>query len=644
MADDLNALLQANRSSSVLEGIANPPQFNPLAAQNSAVQAASAMYGIREKQAQQAWGDILQQATDANGNVDYQKAQRLAAGTPAASMGMMSALKDTSALRGSQINNTAGHMLLLGTAALTVAKDPSDASLHAAFDNLAANGMPQESVEKERARWAAMSPAERQQQAFRVGLTNLSGLQRVLGVTTQTNLGGVEGATTLLQPSPGNPAGALVQGPGTIDRTVDPGSVTGFTAVPANEQDVKDGKAAAVGQTIYVPQADMIKRGGYGGILPPSVQRGGGAPGAPGVVTRDGQPASPANPPRLLRVPGAAPTPAAPGATPGASPAAPAPTGNTGFGAAIGTPGALPVPPVPPAVPPPVPGAGPRSALEGGVPVASVNALAPGLGAASAPSPAVAGDVNAMLAGMEQARAAPRGGPQVAGASFTLGGPGYEEKATSEASAARLAADRLAAADYHATQFPYVQALKEYGAGMKTGAGSDFWTSLGSYVRTPFAKIGVEVGSLNDAVQRAESLKKWLANIQTSNPIAGRSDAMLAQTLHGSASTSINDLSGEDMVKAGFALNRMKIAGSKAWDVMTPQEQAQHGNYLKWLGKYSSDLDPRAFAIDMYNPNQIKNLREQLKTGGEANVLRFERSLKMARDLNLVGTGTQAMP
>jgi hypothetical protein len=250
-----------------------------------------------------------------------------------------------------------------------------------------------------------------------------------------------------------------------------------------------------------------------------------------------------------------------------------------------------------------------------------------------------------MLAGMDQARAASRGGSaQVAGASFTLGGPGYEEKATSEASAARLAADRLAAADYHATQFPYVQALKEYGAGMKTGAGSDFWTSLGSYVRTPFAKLGVEVNSLNDAVQRAESLKKWLANIQTSNQSASRSDAALAQVLHGSASTSINDLSGEDMVKAGFALNRMKVAGSQAWDVMTPQEQAQHGNYLKFLGKYSSTLDPRAFAIDMYNPNQIKNLREQLRTGGEENARRFEESLTMARRLNLIGTGTQAMP
>jgi hypothetical protein len=636
MADDLNALLQANRSSSVLEGIANPPQFNPLAAQNSAVQAASAMYGIREKQAQQAWGDILQQATDENGNVDYQKAQRLAAGTPAASMGMMSALKDTSALRGSQINNTAGHMALLGTAAMTVARDPRDANVHAAFDNLAAHGVPREEIERERARWLAMPEAERQQNAFRIGLTNLSGLQRVLGLTTTTNVGGQEVPVTTVQPQPGLPGGATVQGQGSVDRTVDPGSLTGFTTRLATEEDERAGLGKA-GTTIYTPTPDMITRGGYGKLLPPAARGGGAAPGAPGVVTRDGQVVSPANPPRLLRVPGAAPTPAAPGATPGAAPAAPAPTGNTGFGAAIGTPGALPTPPVPPP--------GPRSALEGGVPVASVNALAPGLGAPSAPGPAVAGDVNAMLAGMDQARAAPRGGSsQVAGASFTLGGPGYEEKATSEASAARLAADRLAAADYHATQFPYVQALKEYGAGMKTGAGSDFWTSLGSYVRTPFAKIGVEVGSLNDAVQRAESLKKWLANIQTSNQAGSRSDAALAQVLHGSASTSINDLSGEDMVKAGFALNRMKIAGSKAWDVMTPQEQAQHGNYLKWLGKYSSDLDPRAFAIDMYNPNQIKNLREQLKTGGEANVLRFERSLKMARDLKLVDVGTQGMP
>jgi hypothetical protein len=633
MADDLNALLQANRSSSVLEGIANPPQFNPLAAQNSAVQAASAMYGIREKQAQQAWGDILQQATDANGNVDYQKAQRLAAGTPAASMGMMSALKDTSALRGSQINNTAGHMLLLGTAALTVAKDPSDASLHAAFDNLAANGMPQESVEKERARWAAMSPAERQQQAFRVGLTNMSGLQRVLGQTSMTNIGGQEVPTTLQQPSPGNPAGALVQGPGAIDRTVDPGSVIGFTEVPANEQDVKDGKASAVGQKIYVPNADMVTRGGYGKLLPPAARGGGAAPGAPGVVTRDGQVVSPTNPPRLLRVPGAAPTPAAPGATPGAAPAVPAPTGNTGFGAAIGTP---PAPPSPPAV-------RPQSALEGGVPVASVNALAPSVGAPSAPSPAVAGDVNAMLAGMDQARAAPRGGPQVAGASFTLGGPGYDEQATSKASAERLAADRLFAADYHSTQLPFTQALKNYGEGTVTGPGADFWTSVAGHIRTPLAKLGVPVGPLDDAVQRADSLKKWLANIQSSNPLAARSDAMLAQSMKGSAGTTINDLSGEDMVKVGVALNRMRLAPSQAWDALSPEERAQHGNYLRFVGKYSSDLDPRAFAVDLYNPTQIKHLREQISKGSEEDARRFKSSLDLVRRLNLGGS-SQAMP
>jgi len=639
MADDLNALLQANRSSSVLEGIANPPQFNPLAAQNSAVQAASAMYGIREKQAQQAWGDILQQATDANGNVDYQKAQRLAAGTPAASMGMMSALKDTSALRGSQINNTAGHMALLGTAAMTVAKDPRDANVHAAFDNLAAHGVPREEIDRERARWLAMPEAERQQNAFRIGLTNLSELQRVLGLTTQTNIGGQDVAATVHQPSPGQPAGALTVGPGAIDRTVDPGNLTGFTSVPANEQDVKDGKASAVGQTIYVPNADMIQRGGYGKLLPPGVRGGGAAPGAPGVVTRDGQVASPANPPRLLRVPGAAPTPAAPGAAPGAAPAAPAPTGNTGFGAAIGTPGALPTPPVPPPVAPPRP----QSALEGGVPVASVNALAPGVGAPSAPSPAVAGDVNAMLAGMEQARAAPRGGPQVAGASFTLGGPGYDEQATSKASAERLAADRLFAADYHSTQLPFTQALKNYGEGTVTGPGADFWTSVAGHIRTPLAKLGVPVGPLDDAVQRADSLKKWLANIQSSNPLAARSDAMLAQSMKGSAGTTINDLSGEDMVKVGVALNRMRLAPSQAWDALSPEERAQHGNYLRFVGKYSSDLDPRAFAVDLYNPTQIKHLREQISKGSEEDARRFKSSLDLVRRLNLGGS-SQAMP
>lgn len=61
---------------------------------------------------------------------------------------------------------------------------------------------------------------------------------------------------------------------------------------------------------------------------------------------------------------------------------------------------------------------GPRADIGGGVPVASTNALAPNLGAPSAPSPAVYGDVNAMLAGMQRG-ATPTTGTATAGPAAT---------------------------------------------------------------------------------------------------------------------------------------------------------------------------------------------------------------------------------
>ena len=80
MADDLNSLLAANRSSTVLQGIANPAQINPLAAMTSAAQTAGTIYDLRAKQGQGLWGQALQQSTDPEtGVVDYAKANRIAA-------------------------------------------------------------------------------------------------------------------------------------------------------------------------------------------------------------------------------------------------------------------------------------------------------------------------------------------------------------------------------------------------------------------------------------------------------------------------------------------------------------------------------------------------------------------------------------
>lgn len=183
---------------------------NPLAATMVGNQAAQEVFKTRGLQAQQALGNILQQSTDPNGNVDYQKANSLAAAAgPVVQMGMRAAAESNSTLRGQQIAQAGAMNNLMAMHGMTLMKDPSDASVDAVFDNLAANGVPADVVARERARVLAMSPADRQSHAYQEGLAHLDQMRQVLGQTTQQQCGDVSRATTVTQPTPTNLAARL---------------------------------------------------------------------------------------------------------------------------------------------------------------------------------------------------------------------------------------------------------------------------------------------------------------------------------------------------------------------------------------------------------------------------------------------------
>ena len=105
-------------------GLAPPVVVNPLQAQTTALDAAGKVYDLRDKQATEAWGQALQAATDANGNVDLPKAQSLASQNPLARQGMLKALGQTSTLANEQqtrnlktnevLGNAVGATLQLG--------------------------------------------------------------------------------------------------------------------------------------------------------------------------------------------------------------------------------------------------------------------------------------------------------------------------------------------------------------------------------------------------------------------------------------------------------------------------------------------------------------------------------------------------
>jgi hypothetical protein len=284
----------------------------------------------------------------------------------------------------------------------------------------------------------------------------------------------------------------------------------------------------------------------------------------------------------------------------------------------------------------------PRADLSGGVPVASTNALQPNVGPAGPPSPAVSGDVDAILAGINRARAAPSGGTQqaVGGSGSFAAGPGYDEQTTATTSQERLAADSRLSASYAGTVFPYTQALAGYGRGMTTAPGSDFLNAAKGFAGGVLRSMGVNTQISDDAASY-DAQHKWLSQIITGNPVAQGSDARLAATLAGNANTGIHELAGADMMKAGIALMRMTAAARSQWD--DPAVRAKYGYYNDFLRDFNKTTDPRAFAWDMYNPEQKKTLLEDIDKHDEAYAKKLQDSLALVRRNGYLGE-TRAMP
>lgn len=102
MSDLVNALNQQSHSSSVLDSIAHPNVVNPLAAMTGAAQAANTIYGLREKQAQQAAGEAFLNSIDpTTGQPNQALLMRNLASNPATAMAALE-----SAQRGQNLDTT----------------------------------------------------------------------------------------------------------------------------------------------------------------------------------------------------------------------------------------------------------------------------------------------------------------------------------------------------------------------------------------------------------------------------------------------------------------------------------------------------------------------------------------------------------
>jgi hypothetical protein len=250
--------------------------------------------------------------------------------------------------------------------------------------------------------------------------------------------------TTGTQTGPGGRTIGFRQAPasqgGGVSTTQQPGAPQGMSPEDANTiVNVPYPKLLPNGQphpqfgsTFPMRKGDLLPllpgtaevQGGSGGGLPPSLRNPAKAAPDASSPPPPGAPATPYTGGGIGAVLKAAPAPAAatpPGpvvAPPAPVVAPPAPVVAPPAAApAVPPPAAVVAPPPPPATAPTLPPNAPRASLQGGVPVASTNALAPpNVGPPGPPNPLVPGDVRAIAAGMAQARGAPATGPQTAAA------------------------------------------------------------------------------------------------------------------------------------------------------------------------------------------------------------------------------------
>ena len=298
MSDTTNALSgSSGANSGLINAIAHPTVVNPLAAYQSALQVAKSDYEVQQLRANKAIGDILQQSTDENGNVNYETAGRLAAAAgPVVQSGMQTYLRNASELRGQQLEqglarNKAASNAIIG------ALNGDDAGLHdrvvSGLQGLVSNG----AMTQEQATRSALSlpsdPTQLRQRLQQIQ-TQLAppDLQQEQTAGQRVTISTPQGTyVTTVPPTRQGGTTTVLHGP-------TPGE-TSQVSVPMDDQGLIPQDANGVPartpktwQTITVPRTAIpgVPQGGSPTYTPPSVSSASppGTP-APGTVPSPGR-------------------------------------------------------------------------------------------------------------------------------------------------------------------------------------------------------------------------------------------------------------------------------------------------------------------------------------------------------------------
>jgi hypothetical protein len=212
--------------------------------------------------------------------------------------------------------------------------------------------------------------------------------------------------------------------------------------------------------------------------------------------------------------------------------------------------------------------------------------------------------------------------------------PGFQ--AAAGPSGALMGAARARAANYGSDIYPMTELLSklETLGPTGTGPGTHDLNTMRSFVQSnlnwlPGADkiIGdpTKIATYNEAEKYATQLAGSRASM-----FGHGTDQALATSLVGSPNTHISNLAGVDLTKAIIGLRRMEQA-----QILDADKQGvQPGQYSTWASRWATNVDPRAFMVDLYDPQQLQSVAKTLKTPVERQ--RFNRSVQLGIENGII--------
>lgn len=212
--------------------------------------------------------------------------------------------------------------------------------------------------------------------------------------------------------------------------------------------------------------------------------------------------------------------------------------------------------------------------------------------------------------------------------------PGFEKAAGD--SAGVMGSARARATNFAADIYPMTAALKslEKLGTTGTGPGTEELNTMKSFIQSNLSWMRGADKIIGDPgkIQDFDTARKHLTTIAgvRSAGFGHGTDQALATALTASPNTHISNLAAVDLTKVTIALRRMDQAQTLEADA----KNISPGKYSNWAARWATNVDPRAFMVDLMTPEQLQNLNKTLKNPAERT--KFNNSVKMAIEQGII--------